>query len=370
MVKVSVLMTVYNARRYIRYAIESVLKQSYSDFEFIIVDDASNDGSLEIIKAYRDRRIRLIRNPVNQGQTRSLNIGLAEARGEYIARIDADDIAFPRWLQSQVDFLRKKGGVDVLSAGLVAFDEKGSGRVYLSPSCRQDILLKAIIKSPVNHGGAFMKKDAILRIGGYNNDYKIAADYGLWIKLLMENGRLTSNPAIVMAIRRRADSESEKNKLAQAIRESAGIFRGYIRFLTGMDLTEAESLLILRAHYDEGALGREDLLRAVEIHKNVYASLRRDLNLNKGKVRFWYKSQARTFFLRRIYWHILHRDRLGARRAAQECLRVTGFRAVFAGLVISSFLPQSFLDSILRSYYFIPAVIARGFLRKQKICPQ
>ena len=365
-ISLSVLMTVYNGGRFLRQAVESVLAQSYSDFEFLIVDDASSDGSPEIIKAYQDPRIRIIQNPANQGQTASLNIGLRRARGEYIARIDADDIAFPHWLQSQINFLKNNEEVDVLSAGLVTFGEKGLGKAYFSPSCREDILLKAIIKSPINHGSALMKKLAILNIGGYSNNYKIAADYGVWTNLLRQNGRITSNPDIVMAIRRHADSESEKNRLTQALKEFVEISRHHVQFLTGMDLTEEESLLMCRAHYDEGGLNGQDLLRAVEIHKNVYMSLRQDLNLDKKKVRFWYKKQARTFFLRRIYWYIIHHNRLEVRAAAQECLKRIGFSAVFVGLLILSFFPQLFLDFILKAYYFIHAIIAKVFLRGKK----
>ncbi|MDO8489305.1 MAG: glycosyltransferase [Candidatus Omnitrophota bacterium] len=367
---VTVLMTVYNGRRYLPQAIESVLAQSYSDFEFLIVDDASNDGSLEILNAYRDPRIRIIQNPANQGQTVSLNIGLRQARGEYIARIDADDIAFSHWLESQINFLKNKGEVDVLSAGLVTFGEKGPGKAYSSPSCRQDILLKAIIKSPINHGSALIKKVAILSIGGYNNNYKIAADYGVWTDLLRHNGCIISNPDIVMAIRRHTDSESQKNRLTQALKEFAEISRQHVRFLTGMDLTEKESLLMCRAHYDEGGLNGQDFLRAVDIHKNVYASLRSDLNLNKKKVRFWYKRQARTFFLRRIYWYILHYNRLEIRAAGKECLKRMGFSAIFVGLFILSFFPSSFLNFTLKAYYFIHAVNAKVFIRENIECPQ
>ena len=367
MMKVTVLMAVYNGRRYLRQAVESVFKQSYSDFEFLIVDDASSDGSLEIIKACYDPRIRIIQNSSNRGQTASLNIGLRQARGEFIARIDADDVAFPHWLKSQVNFLENNGDIDVLSAGLVSFGENGLGKVHFSPSCRDDIILKTIIKSPINHGGALMKKAAILKIGGYNSAYKIAADYGLWTNLLRQNGRITSNPDIVMAIRRHADSESEKNKLTQTLNEFVEISHRYVQSLTGMDLTAEENLLMCRAHYDEGALNRENFLRAVEIHKNVYASLRRDLDLDKKKVRFWYKKQARTFFSRRIYWYIIHHDQREVRAAAQECLKRTGFSATFIGLFILSFFPQSFLDFISKAHYFINAVIAKVFLKLKRL---
>lgn len=367
---ISVLMTVYNGGKYLRFAIESVLAQSYSDFEFLIIDDASNDGSLEIIKSYQDPRIRLIRNTANQGQTASLNIGLHQARGDYIARIDADDIAFGHWLKSQVNFLEDSGEVDVLSAGLVTFGENGLGRAYFSPSCREDILLKAIIKSPVNHGGALMRKDAILKIGGYNSDYKIAADYGVWIKLLKQNGSIASNPDIVMAIRRHTGSQSEMNKLTQVLKESVEISRGYVKFLTGMNLTEEESLLMWRAHYDEGGLNRENFARAIEIHRNVYASLKQDLNLEQTKIKFWYRKQAFTFFLRRIHWYILKGDRLEARAAAWQCLKKIGFRVVFAGLFIASFFSQSFLDFILKVYGSIHTTMAKLFLGNRKRYPQ
>lgn len=368
--KITVLMTVYNGGDYLKPSLKSVINQMYKDFEFLIVNDCSTDDSLNIIKSFDDKRIVLHSNETNIGQTRSLNIGFELAKGEYIARIDADDIAFPHWLQSQVDFLKKNGDVDVLSAGLVSFGEKGLKKTYLSPSCRADILLKAIIKSPINHGSALIKKDAILNIGGYDSNYKISADYDIWTNLLRQNRNIISNPDIVMAIRHHSDSESEKNKLTLALKEFAEISRRHILFLTGMNLTEEESLLMCRAHYDEGGLNRQDFLRAVEIHKNVYASLRRDLNLDKKKVRFWYKKQARTFFLKRIYWHIIHHNRIEIRRAAQECLKRIGFSVVFVGLLILSFFPYLFLDFILKTYYFIHSVIAKGFLRGRKECLQ
>ena len=359
-------MTVYNGGQYLRQAVESVLAQRYKDFEFLIIDDCSTDDSANIIKSFNDNRIVIHANEKNIGQTASLNVGLKLAKGRYIARIDADDIAFPHWLQSQVNFLENNGEVDVLSAGLVTFDEKGLGKAYFSPSCREDVLLKAIIKSPINHGSALIKKETILGIGGYNNNYRISADYDVWINLLRQNGRIASNPDIVMAIRCHAGSESEKNKLTLTLKEIADISRRHVQFLTGIDLTEEESLLMCRAHYDEGGLDATNFLRAVEIHKNVYASLRPDLNLVKARVKFWYKKQARTFFLRRIYWYILHPGRLEVRMAAQECLRKLGFSVVFVGLLILSFFPQSFLDFILKAYYFIHAAIAKTLLRGEK----
>lgn len=366
LMEVTVLMAVYNGGQYLRQSVESVLKQNYSDFEFLIVDDKSSDESLEIIKDYQNPRIRIIQNPVNKGQTVSLNIGLRAARGKYIARIDADDIAFPHWLQSQVNFLKNNGDIDVLSGGIVTFGRKGTYKMYLSPSCREDILLKAVIKSPINHGSSLMKKIAILNIGGYNDKYKFAADYDLWTSLLRRNGRIASNSDIVMAIRCHADSESEKNKLTGALKEFSEISRQHIKFITGMDLTSEESLLMCRAHYDEGGLNRKDFLNAVEIHKNVYASLKHDFNLDKAKVEFWYKKQAKTFFLRRIYWYILNPNRLEIRAVIKEFLKRLGFNAVFSGLYFFSFFPQCFLDFVVKAYCYIHLLLVRLFLLNKK----
>src|SRR3990170_6306785 len=102
--EITVLMSVYNGERFLREAIESILNQTYRDFEFLIINDGSTDSSREIILSYNDPRIRLIDNELNIGLTRSLNKGLRLARGKYIARQDADDISFRKRLEKQVAF--------------------------------------------------------------------------------------------------------------------------------------------------------------------------------------------------------------------------------------------------------------------------
>src|SRR5659263_168424 len=102
--KVTVLMAVYNGERYLREAIESILGQSFADFEFFIVNDGCTDSSRDIILSYRDPRIRLIDNQENIGLTKSLNIGLSLASGEYVARQDADDISYPTRIEKQIEY--------------------------------------------------------------------------------------------------------------------------------------------------------------------------------------------------------------------------------------------------------------------------
>ncbi|MBF0523114.1 MAG: glycosyltransferase [Candidatus Omnitrophica bacterium] len=361
-------MTVYNGGNFLKPAVKSVLDQTYKDFEFLIINDCSKDDSLAVIESFHDARIRVLNNKENLGQTRSLNLGFQLAKSEYVARIDADDMAFPHWLQSQVNFLQKHGESDVLSAGLVTFHEKGLGKVYWSPFSREDMLLRAIINSPINHGGAFMKRETILRCGGYNNNYKIAADYGVWVSLLRENARIMSNSDIVMAIRRHAESASEKNKLTQALQEVSDIVRKHINFISTAELTPQESLLMCRAHYDEGGLNDENFRRAVKIHKKVYAGLRDDLGLDKKRVQFWYIKQARTFFLRRVYFFILQQNKLQVRAVSLECLRILEFNINFAILYGCSFLPQQVLTILLDFYYRLHTLKAK-FLVKRNYIP-
>ena len=104
---VTVLMTVYNGKNYLNEAIESVLCQTLTNYEFLIVDDASTDNSIEIINSYNDSRIKLLINKKNIGQTVSLNKGLAIAQGKYIARFDQDDVCLPKRLEEQVAFFKK-----------------------------------------------------------------------------------------------------------------------------------------------------------------------------------------------------------------------------------------------------------------------
>jgi glycosyltransferase involved in cell wall biosynthesis len=111
--RISVLMAVYNGERYLREAIESILGQTYGDYEFLIIDDASTDATSEVIRSYADARIRLIRNAVNLGLARSLNGGLEASRGEYIARMDCDDISMTDRFARQVTFLDRRAEVAI-----------------------------------------------------------------------------------------------------------------------------------------------------------------------------------------------------------------------------------------------------------------
>ena len=122
---ISVIMSVYNAEQFLREAIDSILNQTYDNFEFIIIDDASTDSSNAILRSYNDHRIRVHLNKENSGLTKSLNIGLALAKGTYIARQDADDVSYPERFQRQLDFFQANPGLDIAGTQATYIYEDG-----------------------------------------------------------------------------------------------------------------------------------------------------------------------------------------------------------------------------------------------------
>jgi len=183
---VSVVMPVYNGERFLRDAIESILNQTYKNFEFIIVDDGSTDNSLKIIKEYqkKDKRIRLIENKKNLGQAKSLNKGLSLAKGKYYAKIDSDDIACKTRIEKEVDFLERNNNYVVVGSNLEIIDENNNTigyRFYHQED--REIRKLIIIKSPFAHPSVMIKLSALKKIY-YDESFLYCEDYDLWFKLL------------------------------------------------------------------------------------------------------------------------------------------------------------------------------------------
>jgi hypothetical protein len=181
----SVVLPVYNAEEYLAEAIESILAQTYTDFEFLIIDDGSTDGSLDIINlhAREDQRIRVIARS-NLGLVKTLNEGVARARGEYIARMDADDISRPERFKQQVDFLNSNPRCVVLGTSVVLIDD--SGRELATWHCfLHDVSIRHALPAEgcIPHPTAMLRKSAVLEVGGYKEDYLAAEDYDLWHRL-------------------------------------------------------------------------------------------------------------------------------------------------------------------------------------------
>lgn len=179
---VTVLMSVYNGGRYLREAMESILTQTFTDFEFVIIDDGSTDDSRDIIHSYPDNRIRLISHESNQGLVAALNNGLKNSRGRYIARMDADDISLPERLQKQVDFMETHPEIGASGTWFITFG-KENHKEWL-PITPDEIKCHLLFHSPLAHPSIIMRKSVLLEQGfHYDGTYKHAEDYHLWIEL-------------------------------------------------------------------------------------------------------------------------------------------------------------------------------------------
>ena len=182
--KVTVLMTVYNGTAYLAEAIESILGQSFGDFEFLIIDDASTDGSRDVVYSYNDHRIRLIQNEANLGQVRSLNRGLHLARGEYIARLDQDDVALPHRLERQMGYLAEHPDVVLLGTWCQFIDETGDQVGHFHPPLSHHEIVEACATMcPFAHSSAVFQREAVHAMGDYPSDYRRAMDFALWLQL-------------------------------------------------------------------------------------------------------------------------------------------------------------------------------------------
>ena len=139
---ISVVMSVYNGEQFVAQSIESVLRQTFPGFELLIVNDASTDRTREIVTSFRDPRIRIVDNPSNVGLTRSLNRGLALARGRFVARQDADDLSLPTRLAEQLAFMRANPGVALVGTQARVMDARG--RVLPRPGWGRAVSCAAI----------------------------------------------------------------------------------------------------------------------------------------------------------------------------------------------------------------------------------
>ena len=212
-------MSVYNGSRYLQESVESILNQTFTDFEFIIIDDGSTDNTWEILTKYadQDQRIKLFKNEENIGLTKSLNKGLMLAQGEYVARQDADDISLPERFEKQVDFLHKQPKVILVSSNYEYIDSEGSLLGKPKPAGGSDITAWYLLfyNRIGAHGLAMFRRDPVINIGGYSESYRYSQDYELWSRLT-KVGALVILPDLLQLYRRNhSESISVKANSAQ-----------------------------------------------------------------------------------------------------------------------------------------------------------
>ena len=216
---ISVCMPMYNASRYLRECIDSILSQTFTDFELLIVDDGSEDDSIAIVESYTDPRIRLIRN--RHDYIGSLNLLLKEARGKYIARMDADDVMLPYRLQVQYDYMELNPNVDVLGTSANILNSNDSV-VYEEERfiSLQDLLLF----SPLVHPTTMIRSQSIRKHAlEYEVEYLYSEDYRLWCRMAMLQCRIAVIPVVTILYRRSGNQLTSRcyeqmQKVAEKVR--------------------------------------------------------------------------------------------------------------------------------------------------------
>ena len=175
-------MPVHNGEAFVAGAIESILDQTFRDFEFLIIDDGSTDRSVRIIEGYGDSRIRLVRNEQQVELIRTLNRGLELARGRYVARMDADDVSLPKRLERQVGFLEANPGVGACGTWIVTMGDR-EGEIWRFPESAEEIRCRLLFGASLAHPTVCMRRSAFVRHRlQFDEAYPHAEDYQLWSK--------------------------------------------------------------------------------------------------------------------------------------------------------------------------------------------
>ncbi len=210
---VSVLMACYNGSRWLHQAINSILMQTFEDFECILVDDGSTDISWKIIQSYRDQDQRIVAiSKENTGLASSLNVGISQARGRWIARLDADDLCEPTRLAEQMRFVHNRPELVLLGTGCLTIDEQGRDiRPYNYPTEHCSLVRNLeCARAFFPHSSAFYRTDIVRQIGGYNMRMYRAQDFQLWLQL-SRRGEIACLPNILVRLRQHACQVSLEN---------------------------------------------------------------------------------------------------------------------------------------------------------------
>jgi glycosyltransferase involved in cell wall biosynthesis len=196
--KITVLLPVYNCELYVQTAVESILNQTYTDFELLIIDDSSTDSTVSIIKKIEDSRIQLIEKPINSGYTNSLNYGLQMAKGKYIARMDGDDISFPKRFAKQIAYLEANPEVVVCGT---TYKIIGNDKPIVLPNDHEAIKMGLLWGNCIAHPSVMIRKKILDEYSiQYDTSKEPAEDYDMWVRLLSV-GRLHNLQEVLLEYR-------------------------------------------------------------------------------------------------------------------------------------------------------------------------
>lgn len=265
MSKVSVVMSVYNEEKYIKDSIYSVINQTFSDWELIIIDDGSSDKTVEMIHTFQDDRIRLYCNEKNEGLIHNLNLGLSLATGDYIARMDGDDISEPTRFEKQVSYLDQHEDVVMTGCYVETF---GNENHKWRPKNQAQILKATMLLRPVlAHPSIMFRRERIEKHEiRYHSEYKHAEDYK-FISDVSQIGNLAVVEEVLFRYRIHAAQVTSKGNTVQAA--TADRVRKELLKQVGVELSEDEFMIYKKWVHEESKVTKDDFLKVRAIMERI-----------------------------------------------------------------------------------------------------
>lgn len=271
-------MAVYNGERTLRQAIDSILAQTFQDFEFIVIDDHSKDVTYEILRSYCDPRLVIVRNSANLGQTPSLNVGCRLARADLIARMDADDYSYPERLARQWDYMSKNPEVAVLGTAGMQWDPNGK-EIEVAVQCENDTEIYTMIFSQtvVIHVSAMIRRQVLAEVGLYDESYLTAQDFELWSRFLRRGKRIRNLADILVAYRADPRSYGRARSRTTLPEELARITAGNIAAFTHLAVAREQVRALVDVFATGGmALSEQEFHSALLLYASIFRNLRKE----------------------------------------------------------------------------------------------
>jgi glycosyltransferase involved in cell wall biosynthesis len=304
--EVSVVMSVYNGERFLQEAVRSILDQTFPDFEYIIVDDGSTDQTASILGSFDDQRIRLIYNPENLGLTASLNKGIDAAQGEFIARMDADDVSLPSRLEKQVSYLRSHPDIGVVGTDKQDIDLEGRylEKNWNPPTLPGYVGWRLYFGNPIIHPSVMIRKRCLENVGLYDNYKRTAQDYDLWMRLSRVT-KLSNLNEVLILYRRHSRSitnikYTEQSEMSYQIRQQAvqrliGIVPKVDELIMlerccpgNYDVAKSSLRLLLQLYRSYSKVNSLTLEERIRIRQNTGRKIFKIANANRDSKRIWY----------------------------------------------------------------------------------
>jgi glycosyltransferase involved in cell wall biosynthesis len=296
--EISVVMPVYNSEKFLEAAIKSILNQTFTDFEFIIIDDGSKDRSSEIVKSFNDARIKLFERK-KQGISEQLNFGIEKSSSELIARMDADDLCDSERFEAQYNYLLANKDISLVGSSFNMIDENGKVIMQKNlPEYHNDIEFMMPVTASLQHGSIVVQKKAIVEIGGYKTGSMFAEDHELFLRMLLMGSKMYNIqiPLYSYRIWSGASTSDSKHKI-----QNESVYKNGLYYLNniykenlGRDFNYQYRIGLLEYHRGDINSARKHLFLSLKLKPERFFNLSRYLIISMlgDKLVKWLRSKG------------------------------------------------------------------------------